>query len=329
MIHKNCPPVLLSYLRYLEAVKNLAPNTVSARCMDIRGFLQYLQYHKEIHTHHPNAQALPMNEIPVNSMDVATVAAVTEDDVEDYLDYLLQTRKVSEQTIYRRKASSLRMFYDYLIRHQDEFGISIVQNPVREAPAVTSPASPCKVLSPSEIYRVLKAVEGEAATRDTAIILLISTTGVSLGELVRIRCEDYREDTLLVAGRKVYLTEGCRNAIDTYLQEFRDPAKDWLQDKTLFVSHNYRRRLTPRGVQKALQKHFDKAGVQGTARDLRHTAAIALLKTARNDCERSYIAGYLGYTNARSIQDLPLAKQSTEAPNLTEGTWLEDLGRKL
>lgn len=322
---KNCPPVLDSYLRYLELVEARAPATVDARYRDIKSFLQFLRSRCE---DAPSAEEIAAGDIFVDQMDAAAVAAVTEEDVEDYLDYLVEEMHLKEQTVYRRKQSSLRMFYDYLLRHQQDLDVVIPRNPVPKGKrGECKTDEPCRALTPSEISKLLKAIEGEAAVRDTAIVLLIATTGLSISEVVKLRYADYREEILLVADRKVYLTEACQKAINRYLFEFRDPISDFLKDNTLFVTRTYRRRLTPRGLQKALQKHFDRAGVKATARDLRYTAVLELMKTARNECERSYIAGYLGYTKLKSLDSLPLPKTDPgdALPRMVENTWLGDL----
>lgn len=322
MTYKNCPPVLESYLRYLKTVQNAAPKTIEARYWDIKCFLQFIRFSGEELTE------IPMNEIYVENMSTATVAAVTEDDIYDYLDHLTNEQHLSGLTVQRR-VGSIRMLYEYIYRHQEELGVVLARSPVPEIKSDSIPTEPCRELTPSEISKVLRSIEGEAAVRDVAIVLLISTTGISIGELVKLRCEDYQEDTMLVAGRKVHLTGACQDALNAYLRDFRDPASEGLHDKTLFISRNYRRRLTARGVQKALQKHFDRAGVKATARDLRHTAVKELLKSARNECERSYIAGYLGYTSIKSLKNFHLPKPADTAPlpHLTENTWLNNIGR--
>lgn len=322
MVYKNCPAVLQSYLRYSEMVQNRSAATVQNRYRDIRKFLVWLFLQKVSPDIPPGCSEPDISDLPTQ-----LVAAVTEDDIEAYLEYLIHEKKTSQSTIYYSKLSSLRSFFDYLSRHQEELGIQLTHNPVPENWNRVPPEQPCRELSPSEISRVLKAIQGEAAVRDTAIVLLIATTGISMRELVKIRCQDYQEDILFVAGRKVRLTQNCQDALQQYLLEFRDPTSDVIHDNALFVSHNYLRRLTPRGVQKALQKHFDRAGVQATARDLRHTAVIALLKTARNECELAYIAGYLGYTSTQALRDLHLPKPTDNTTkNPVEDTWLSDLG---
>ncbi len=350
MTYKNCPPVLESYLRYLKTVKNNAPKTLDARYWDMKTFFTFLAQ-REPNTLQPAKDI----DYSIENITAATIAAVTEDDIADYLEYLVQDRHMTKLTIQRRKLPSLRQFYDYIFRYQEELGVSISKNPVQEHWEDVIPSEPCRILSPAEISRVLEAIEKHAAlntienqihnplvvvnpaTRDKAIVLLIVTTGANIGELVKIRCQDYIEDTMIIAGRKVYLTEACQKALDAYIAEFRDPVEAVytdLHDNALFISNNYRRRLTPRGVQKALKKYFDRAEVNATARDLRYTAIAEMLKSARNECELAYIAGRLGYSNVSSVKQLlqqmglPVPSDTNAMPNLISGTWLDNIGRK-
>ena len=327
MFYKNCPEVLESYLRYLELVKGYSQGTLLARYQDICDFLRFIRRREGGGT---SPEELAVGDVFINRMTAAEIAALTPDDVDAFLENLERERHISNLTIFRRKAPSLGMFYGYLIQQQEELGISIAINPVQDRRDSTPPSEPSRILSPAEINRVLDNVQGKSAVRDIAIILLISTTGLSVCEVVKIRCKDYNHHTITVNGRQFALTENCRKAIDRYLFEYRDPCEEWIHDNALFVSKNYQRRLTTRGLRKALQRHFDRAGVVGTAKDLRYTAVITLLKTARNECERSYIAGYLGYTNPVSLQQFPLpplpSVPDTPLPS-PEDTWLSSLGR--
>ena len=327
--YKNCPAALESYLRYLELVENKAASTLDGRCVDIRNFLKFLRSRCE---GVPSPEEIAAGDIFVANMNAETIAAVTEDDIEDYLEYLMEERRMSQETIYRRKLTALRDFYNYMLRQQVDLGVVMLSNPVplRTLTGETAPATPCRVLTHSEIDRVLKAVDGSAAVRDVAIIMLIATTGISANEVVKIRYKDYSGDSILVAGRKVHLTQSVQKAIRLYLMEYRDPIEEFLKDNTLFVSRSKLKRLSGRGLRYALQQHFNKAGVDGSAQDLRHTAVMELLKNARNECERAYLAGYLGYTNPSSIARLDLPKFSDDepVPQLIADTWLNNLGKR-
>lgn len=350
MTYKNCPPVLESYLRYLKTVKDNAPKTLDVRYRDVKTFLTYLVQRE-------NDAPLTSSELEnrIAHLTTESIAAVTEEDIEDYLDYLAKELHLTELTIQQRKLPSLRQFYNYIFRYQEELGVTLLQNPVRQHWEMKVPSEPCRILSPTEITCVLDAIDKHAAlnttenfgngplvavnpaVRDKAIVLLIATTGVSTKELIKIRCQDYIEDTMVVAGRKVHLTEACREALDTYLVEFREPieaAYNDFHENALFVSHNYRRSLTDRGIQNALKKHFDRAGVTGTARDLRYTAMAEMFKSARNECELAYIAGRFGYNSPATAKQLlqqmgiPYPGEGKEMPDLISGTWLDSIGKK-
>lgn len=328
--YKNCPAYLESYLRYMELVEGKAFSTLDGRCKDVRAFLQFLRRRQD--TYPTEAERITEDAF-VENLSIQTVAAVTERDIEEYLNYLAQSRNVSQHTIYRRKTSSLRSFFHWLLQQQEELGIVMLTNPVPyydTASFQNTPANPSRALSHAELDRVLSAVSGEAATRDIAMIMVISTTGIAANDLVKVKERDYLGDCLMVAGRKIYLTEATQRAIRRYILEYREPIAEFLMDNTLFVSRSKLKRLSPRGVQKALQKHFDNAGVEGSARDLRYTAVMELLKNARNECERNYLAGYLGYTNPASLNRLPLPKTDEGEPmaELLKGSWLNDLGKR-
>lgn len=350
MTYKNCPPVLESYLRYLKTVKGNAPKTLDVRYRDVKTFLTYLVHREK------DAPLTPRGtDERIKYLTVETIAAVTEADIEDYLDYLAEDLHLTDVTIQQRKLPSLRQFYNYIFRYQEELGVTLLRIPVRQCWEMNVPAKSCRILSPAEISRVLDAIEKyeamnttenhvhtplvivNPAVRDKAIVLLIATTGVSTSELVKIRCRDYIEDTMIIAGRKVHLTEACREALDTYLTEFRDSIEATYADfheNALFVSHNYRRRMTDRGIQNALKKHFARAGVTGTARDLRYTAMAEMFKSARNECELAYIAGRFGYNSPTTAKQLlqqmgiPSPGEGKEMPDLISGTWLDSIGKK-
>lgn len=328
--YKNCPPFLESYLRYLELVENRAASTLEGKCHDIRDFLKFLRRREE---GVPTPEEIAANDIFVAGISADIVAAVTEDDVEEYLEHLALERHVSQHTIYFRKTVSLRDFYDWMLKQQVDLGVVILTNPVPhyDSRRAAAPAKPTRVLTHAELDKVLKAVDGDSAIRDVAMILLVATTGLAATELAKVKHRDYHGDHLVYRGRKIFLTEAAQKALRVYLAEYRDPIEDFLKDNTLFVSRLKKKRLSPRGIQNALQKHFDRAGVEGSARDLRYTAVVELLKNARNECERAHLAGYLGYTDPASISRLPLPKAEDTGEQFhaaLENSWLNDLGKR-
>lgn len=133
--------------------------------------------------------------------------------------------------------------------------------------------------------------------RDRAILELLCTTGVRVGELSRLRRDSLTSDrsALAVVGhggrlRMVPLSQQARYWIAQYLKRRSDGAPQ------LFVRHDPASRgvgrtaapagLTPRSVQRLVQKYARAAGLGRTVqpRVLRHTAAATLVE-AGNDLE--------------------------------------------
>ena len=305
--YKNCPAVLVGYLRYLDVVKKRSPNTVYSRYLDIKAFLLYLAQQKD-----DNPELPPGTKPDITGMDTAFIAAVSEAEIDAYFDSL-SAAGISDQSIYRRRLGSLRMFYEYLIRNRDELGISIGINPVPVRLSPTQAASPCRRISRAEIDSVLDAIEGESAAREKAIILLVANTGASLHELAIAKYRNYdpKAMTLTVSGRTVTLNAETNRAIQIYISDYRQPIEEYLKDNTLFVSKRCLTRLTDRGIEKAIAKHFERAGIPGRARDLRYTAVLNMMESAKDDTERVLIAHRLGYS---SPQILDLINRATKKP---------------
>lgn len=321
MIYDNCPVFLTGYLRYLAMVKNQPRSTVNGVYLNLKGFLQF-QHNRKMSPPLPDEA---IRSVDISNMAVWEVAELGEEDVEDYIDYLDTVAKNSQVTI-RHKLVHLRSFWSYLIRNQEELGISISQNPAANIRADNITPTRARTLSATEIQRVLRAMDGETALRDRAMMLVILSTGVQLNQLIRIHCEDVEEDKIKIGSRYVYISEQCQEAIEDYLREFRDPISDGMKDKALFVSRQLRRRLTPRGVQKSLEKHFAAAGINATATDLRFTAAKRLLEQASSRYERTVIAEYLGYKSLKSLEQFqlpPLDKDSTCISSLLQRVWTD------
>ena len=111
--------------------------------------------------------------------------------------------------------------------------------------------------------------------RDRLIILLLYDTGMTVGELVRLRIEDIYyeggsitirpENTKTKIERRVEgISRGVLNQFIAYLRLTRK------RKGRLF-------NLTPRRIQQLLKKYSEKAGVNATPHTLRHTHIIHAL----------------------------------------------------
>lgn len=302
----DCPAFLTAYLRYLELFQDRTKNTVNSAYLTLREFLQYIHYKNKILTRPTTADA--HKDMSICNMELREVAAVSRDDINEYLCFLDTVTRNTSGTM-RRKLSLIRVFYEYLCDHQVDLGISFGKNPTDKIAVPTVPIGDRKLnlVPQKDLTAILAAIEGENAVRDRAIILLISTTGLTVREVADLNEDSYdpRRNRLITRGfdsRIVALTEGCMEALDNYLQEFRSPLEDEIRDKALFVSLRLRRRITVRCIQKAIAKHVSAAGFEAkgyTAQDLRDTAVVTILN-GTPDPNKSAVMEYLGFRSPKS-----------------------------
>ena len=167
-------------------------------------------------------------------------------------------------------------------------------------------------ITPDQLDALLAACHTDAdrwrATRDTAIIETLYSTGCRVSELCAMNRFDPRADTLRIIGkrervRNVYLGAKARRALRMWsrLRADREPA--------LFVSRNphgrLRGRLTPRGVQWILRERGRDARLDaGGGRDLhphafRHAFATHLLE---NGAGLKYVQDLLGHASIATTE---------------------------
>jgi site-specific recombinase XerD len=177
-----------------------------------------------------------------------------------------------------RKLSAIKSFYKYLTVRTKQLSV----NPVKDVEFPKIRKSLPKYLTLSESQKLLRAVQGQNAVRDYAILMLFLNCGIRRSELVNLDRSDVYEDRIRVRGkgnkeRIVYFGTACKNAIDAYL-----PLRNKMvltDNQALFGSRNHNR-ITVTAVHRLVKKHMLAAGLdpqQYSAHKLRHTAATLML----------------------------------------------------
>jgi site-specific recombinase XerD len=177
-------------------------------------------------------------------------------------------------------------------------------------------ASQTPHLSRKAIRSLLVVLEGNL--RDTAIMLLLLSTGVRVSELVAADREDVEETeegmeiAIDASGHEltVYPSEQASDALLAYLASRDD------LNEALFVARTGQR-LAPRTVQASFARHFKAAGVEGSLRTFRHTFGVY---RAAAGMEMGHVQRLLGLRTARSVEryrpqgqeDLRTAARDTE-----------------
>ena len=155
------------------------------------------------------------------------------------------------------------------------------------------------VLSPGEVARML----GKARNpKHRALLMLLYSAGLRVGEVVRLRPPDLDAERGLVRvrrgkGGKDRYTLLARRAVEA-VRIYRDA---YPTDRWLFPGGRPDRHLTARTVQRIVKRSAEAAGIEKdiTAHTLRHSFATHLLEAGTN---LRIIQELLGHQSARTTQ---------------------------
>ena len=155
------------------------------------------------------------------------------------------------------------------------------------------------MLSQSEVLAILKAIEN---VKHRPILLITYSAGLSVGEVVRLRCEDLELERKLIhiqqakhqKDRYTLLSDAALEAIRSYVEVHRP--RTWL-----FPGAQRGRHLHERSVQKVFQKACSTSGISKTVsvHSLRHSFATHLLE---NGTDLRYIQELLGHKHSKTTE---------------------------
>lgn len=259
--------------------RRLSANTRESYLHDIGDYLGYLE---------------------ANGLTDPTAADL--DSVTRYLEALTAQGR-SPSTVARHLAS-LRAFYRYLDRER------LVERDPTEGVATprTERGTPA-VLSPAEVERLLKAVDGEevADRRDRAMLEVLYGTGMRVSELCAldlgdlnlavgyVRCREGQRERVVPLGRL------ATKAVQSYLDgAWTVLVGDEPGTQALFLNQRGGR-LTRQGCWKIIKARAKEAGLEGrlTPHTLRHSFAVHLLE---NGADLRSVQRMLGHLNAATTQ---------------------------
>ena len=285
--HEDNPEYLNSFLDYTTTILNKSPNTVKEYNYDLATFLKFIKIRFNL------TQEDDFSLITIKDIDINTIKKITLDDIHAFLSYLTTTYH-SKAATRARKASSIRVFFNYLCAKAN----LIEQNPAQNLETPKLDKRLPKYLSLEDSKKLLNATQNEDnrnMERDYAIITLFLNCGMRLSELVGININDidFSENKMTVIGkgnkeRTIYLNKACVRAIHEYLDvRPKDGIKtDKLNSrKALFLSER-RERISKRTVQHIVDKELTAAGLDTkkySTHKLRHTAATLMYQYGNVD----------------------------------------------
>ncbi|MEJ8303700.1 tyrosine-type recombinase/integrase [Saccharibacillus sacchari] len=155
------------------------------------------------------------------------------------------------------------------------------------------------VLSLGEVARLLKSVKN---LKHRAMLVVTYTSGLRVGEVVRLRPEDCDRERNVVKvrqgkGRKdrqTLLSETANAVLEKYIEQ--EKPEGWL-----FPGQREGRHLTERSAQKVFEKAVLQAGIRKdvSIHSLRHSFATHLLE---NGIDLRYIQELLGHQSVRTTE---------------------------
>lgn len=237
---------------YLKHQKKYSENTITAYIKDITYFYEYLKC-----------------DIKLNN-----------DDISKYLVHLYNDLKLSKSSI-GRKLSSLRSFYNYLLR-EEIININYFED-------VSNPKKPLllpKYLKDDEVNKIFSVCmnNDNISIRDRVIIELLYSSGIRVSELVNIKLLDinFKDKEIKVLGkgekeRIVMFNDSCMEALKIFINEVR-PKIYKKENGYLFIGRN-NGHMSAKSIRDILNKIRIKAGLEEGLHPhlFRHTFATDML----------------------------------------------------
>lgn len=306
------PEIVRQYALYYRNIKGRAPKTVNEYCSDLRTFFRFMKHFRGY-----VSQDTPMEEIPVDDIDLEFIRSITTMDIFEFMNYAADGRSNMSSTR-QRKSSSLKSFFNYLTVHEGLLDSNPTENLTPPKKAKTLP----RYLTLEQSRELLNAVDGPDKERDYCILTLFLNCGMRLSELVSINMSDviHNNSTLRIVGkgskeRIVYLNDACLASIDAYVHV---RPKDDVKDKNALFISNRGTRISPKTVQAMVNKYLTKIGLGGagySVHKLRHTAATLMYQYGNVDIR--VLQDILGHENlgTTEIYTHTSSKQMEEAVN--------------
>lgn len=308
---ENCPDFLKNYLAYLMNNQGKRPLTLSQAALTLREFCQYVHFKGRFGHLPPTFDA--HKDMGLSAMQLDELAQLNQSDIEEYISFLELSAHNSASTL-RKKLSTIRPFFSYLVRMQGEMGVPFIHgNPAQNIVSPAAHEPPQIILSAKQLNLMIGAVPEETSLRDRAIMLLLSTTGISVSELAFIQVTDVQTTGWLsITGsngtRGVWLTGPCQEAITDYL---RYSGVSVYAEKSDFLFPSARqpnKPITQRTIRNIVTKAAENARIlmdgEVTPKVIRDSVAKILYQTAAA-YEQVSVSQYLGYriSSSRYVED--------------------------
>ena len=276
--------ILSKFLEYLEYQKEYSSNTLKAYETDILQFLNFLKKGK-----------------------IRSFKEVEYRVFLDFISSLKSDERYTEKSI-ARKVASIKAFFKFLYSRR-----LIKNNP---ALLLYTPKVPEKLpdfLSEEEVVKIIESPQGKSwqVLRDRAILELLYSTGIRVGELVSLTLKDinFVDETIKVKGkgkkeRIVPVGTPAMKALIEYIER-----KPYSRVDAVFLN-KYGKTLTERSVERLVDKYSKKAGIgkKVTPHTFRHSFATHMLNRGADLRTVQELLGHERITTTQIYTHLTLEK---------------------
>jgi integrase/recombinase XerC len=287
------------FIRYLSAERNASPHTCRSYLTDLKEFVNFL---KDTGLHLSSDGKMEMEKV-----DRLTIRR-----------YLSFVHRKNRKSSIARKISTLRSFFKFLVREH-----MVSSNPAK---AVSTPKVEKLLpgaLTVDEAFRLMDLPglliretssdrSRKKSFRDRAILELLYSSGIRVGELVALNINQLNLDLGIVKvmgkGRKERIVPVGSKAIEAvraYLEERRAPD----EEAPLFL--NLRGgRLTARSVDRLIKNYTRQAGIfrKVSPHSLRHTFATHLLDAGADIREIQEMLGHASLSTTQRYTHVSMGK---------------------
>ena len=272
-------PFIRQFILYLSAEKNASPCTCRAYERDLVEFEDFL---KSSGIFLSNAR-----EVEIEKVDRLGIRS--------FLSFLHRKNKKSSIA---RKVSSLRSFYKFLIRE----GLA-TSNPAKSVSTPKREKTLPTTLTVDEAFRLMETQAGKQGLRDRAILELLYSSGIRVGELVGLNLDQLDTDLGIVKvlgkGRKERLVPVGSKAVEA-LKAYLEEREGEDGEAPVFVNPRGGR-LTARSVGRLVKKYSKHSGIfrRVSPHTLRHSFATHLLDAGAEIREIQEMLGHVSLSTTQ------------------------------
>ena len=213
---------------------------------------------------------------------------IKDADIKDYLVYLSETKGAATSTL-NQAINALKFYYGSMLKKKFVYD---VKRPRKDKKLPI-------VLNQEEVGKILTSLDN---VKHKAILMLVYSAGLRVGEVVRLKPEDIDSNRMLIhvrgaKGRKdryTLLSESALKVSREYLNRYKP--SHWL-----FPGPDKERHISIRTAQRIFEMACDHGGVKKevTIHSLRHSFATHLLE---NGTDLRYIQELLGHKSSKTTE---------------------------